>query len=307
MSYRQVSPELQAIAQKNLNEDPKRRDEDIKHIKEWLKKQPHLNARDDDQWILTFLRGCKFSLEKTKQKLDMFYTMRSALPEIFTNRDPFAPIAQKYLNSAAVVQLPERDPEGRRVTLLRAGKLAPGTFQPEEQAKVDFMSGDATLWEDDTTVICGEVLIQDMQGATMAHFTAMSPWLMRRIMTCYQEAYPLRPKGFHVINSHPGLEKIFSFFEGFLKEKFKKRMFIHPNLESLHKHVPKKILPEEYGGEAGPIEKLQNMWKERVERNAAFFKEDEKYGVDESKRPGKPKTHTDLFGVEGSFRQLTVD
>ncbi|XP_049942692.1 retinol-binding protein pinta-like [Schistocerca serialis cubense] len=100
MSYRQISPELQAIAQKNLNEDPKRRDEDIKHIKEWLKKQPHLKARDDDQWILTFLRGCKFSLEKTKHKLDMFYTMRSALPEIFINRDPFSPIAQKYLNSA---------------------------------------------------------------------------------------------------------------------------------------------------------------------------------------------------------------
>ncbi|XP_049767632.1 retinol-binding protein pinta-like [Schistocerca cancellata] len=307
MSYRQVSPELQAIAQKNLNEDPKRRDEDIKHIKEWLKKQPHLNARDDDQWILTFLRGCKFSLEKTKQKLDMYYTMRSALPEIFTNRDPFAPIAQKYLNSAVVVQLPERDAEGRRVTVIRMGKLPPGTLPPQETSKVDFMSSDATLWEDDPTVICGEVLIHDMQGATLGHFTAMSPWLLRRMTTCYQEAYPLRPKAFHAINSHPGVEKIFSFFESFLKEKMKKRIFIHSNLESLYKHVPKKILPEEYGGEAGPIEKLENAWKERIERNAAFFKEDEKYGVDESKRPGKPKTHTDLFGVEGSFRQLSVD
>lgn len=36
---------------------------------------------------MTFLRGCKFSLEKTKQKLDMYFTMRTAVPEFFANRD----------------------------------------------------------------------------------------------------------------------------------------------------------------------------------------------------------------------------
>jgi hypothetical protein len=28
----------------------------------------------DDQRLTTFLRGCKFSLEKVKQKLDMYYS-----------------------------------------------------------------------------------------------------------------------------------------------------------------------------------------------------------------------------------------
>jgi hypothetical protein len=45
----------------------------------------------DTQWLTTFLRGCKFSLERTKEKLDMFYTLRTALPEIFKNRDPMLP------------------------------------------------------------------------------------------------------------------------------------------------------------------------------------------------------------------------
>lgn len=38
-----------------------------------------------------------------------------------------------------------------------------------------------------------------------------------------------------------------------------------------------------------------------------WFLADASSGVDEKKRPGKPKTSQDLFGLEGSFRQLTVD
>lgn len=41
----------------------------------------------DDDRLRTFLRGCKFSLEKVKKKLDMYYTMRNAVPEFFANRD----------------------------------------------------------------------------------------------------------------------------------------------------------------------------------------------------------------------------
>ncbi len=37
----------------------------------------HINKffmQTDDQRLTTFLRGCKFSLEKVKQKLDMYYS-----------------------------------------------------------------------------------------------------------------------------------------------------------------------------------------------------------------------------------------
>ena len=34
--------EIETIAKEKLNEDPKRRDADIRAIKEWMRKQPHL-------------------------------------------------------------------------------------------------------------------------------------------------------------------------------------------------------------------------------------------------------------------------
>ena len=49
-------------------------------------------------------------------------------------------------------------------------------------------------------------------------------------------------------------------------------------------------------------------WKKKVEARKSWFLEDEKYRSDEKKRPGgRPKTQEDLFGLDGSFRQLSVD
>ena len=51
----------------------------------------------DDQFLIAFLRGTKFSLERTKEKLDMHYTLKTITPELYAKRDPFAPEVQKIL------------------------------------------------------------------------------------------------------------------------------------------------------------------------------------------------------------------
>jgi hypothetical protein len=52
----------------------------------------------DNQRIMTFLRGCKFSLEKVKRKLDMYFTMRAAVPEFFKDRDVTRPELKAILD-----------------------------------------------------------------------------------------------------------------------------------------------------------------------------------------------------------------
>lgn len=85
-NIRVLSPELAKIAINELNEKPDKVQSEIDSLKEWIRKTPHLNARTDDQFLLTFLRGCKHSIEKTKQKLDLFYTSRTFMPELMLNR-----------------------------------------------------------------------------------------------------------------------------------------------------------------------------------------------------------------------------
>lgn len=49
------------------------------------------------------------------------------------------------------------------------------------------------------------------------------------------------------------------------------------------------------------------QWYEKLVSYKGWFKEQETIKADELKRPGKPKTHDDLFGMEGSFKQLSID
>lgn len=78
-------------------------------------------------------------------------------------------------------------------------------------------------------------------------------------------------------------------------------------MDALFKVIPRKLLPKEYGGDAGPIQELVDNLEKMLIENREFFIEDDKYGVDEKKRIGKPKNSETLFGIDGTFRQLAID
>lgn len=86
-NIREISVELQEAAKRKLNEVPERIEADLQALKTWIDQQPHLNPRTDDQFLVAFLRGCKYSLEKTKAKLDKYYTLRTKYPELFNVTD----------------------------------------------------------------------------------------------------------------------------------------------------------------------------------------------------------------------------
>jgi hypothetical protein len=97
LNIRELSPALKKYAEENLNEDSKQTPEMINQIRDWIKKSPHLKIKDDPQSFLTFLRGKKFSLEKTKQLIDNFYSMFELMPEVLRNRDPFNPNLKRLI------------------------------------------------------------------------------------------------------------------------------------------------------------------------------------------------------------------
>lgn len=95
-----LSAELQKVAIEELDEVPARIPEDLQALRDWIRKQPHLRARTDDHHLLQFLRGCKFSLEKAKEKIDNFYYLRSKYPEFLLPTDIDATKFRRYHSNA---------------------------------------------------------------------------------------------------------------------------------------------------------------------------------------------------------------
>ena len=302
--------DLEKAAKDNLGEDKARLKDDIKALKSWIKKSPHLHSiRQDDAYLTMFLRGCKFSLERTKEKLDFHHTVRGSLPTWFDNWDPRQQHLQTILKTGMYLPLRGYDKHGRGVVLMRNGVSDPNTSKQEDEFKVSTMIMEQAFDGDAQASICGIVLIQDMAGMTASHALKMNPVVAKKAMTVWQDAYPARPKALHFINMPPVIESVYKMFEGFQKEKMKARNHVHPkgDLSKMQEDVGLDILPKEYGGTNGTIAELTDYWVKQIDDKREWLIEQTKYKTDEAKRPGKPKLHSDIFGIEGSFRKLEID
>ncbi|XP_038208489.1 clavesin-2-like [Zerene cesonia] len=308
MSIRALSPELAEKARLELNEDSNRLQSDIQHIKDWLSKQPHLRARTDDQFIVAFLRGCKFSLERTKEKIDLYYSLRSLAPELFSIQPKDARF-KEIMSLGAYVILPNSCASDKtRITLLRLGRLDTNKFSLIDMLAAANHLEKITLVNDDESMIHGRRTIIDLEGVTMAHYVQMTPTTMKKMIVFGQDAAPMRMKGAHYINLPPGFDVVFNAMRSLLNEKNRNRLLVHnKNYDEMYTYIPKDTLPAEYGGNAGTVDQIVDYWMKKVNDFSSWLEEDIKYGSDEAKRPGKPNTAAELFGVDGSFRQLEFD
>lgn len=74
------------------------------------------------------------------------------------------------------------------------------------------------------TQVAGTVVILDMAGLSLHHARFFTPYYAKRTVDVVQETFPLRFKGFHVVNEPFYFDAIMAVLKPFLKDKIKKRV-----------------------------------------------------------------------------------
>lgn len=155
-----------------------------------------------------------------------------------------------------------------------------------------------------------------MNGIKAGQLTQFSPKLIEKLIFITQDALPVRQRAFHFINLPPGMTTFLNLFKSLLNKRNENRaqdsileIYAHgSDLEKLFKYIPKRIFPEDYGGDGPAISALVIDWKRKFKEYESHFLEDEKYGTDESKRPkgSKAKLIKEAEMV-GTFKKLNID
>lgn len=220
---RPLSKELQHVAKVELNEDPERIDEYLKTLREWIAKTPYLKARTEDTFLIVFLRGCKFNLEKAKAKLDAFYTNRAKMPEVFKNRK-VTPGILEIARSGCLTVLPRKNgPTGPSTVLVRPG-LFTKSFRIYDVLKLIAMAQDMYLIEDDHSSVVGCTLIVDLDHTPLWLLPQLSVSLVKQMMLNWFQGNPSRFKAFYVVNMKTFLSHLLNLMKKFLPEKLRSRV-----------------------------------------------------------------------------------
>uniref|UniRef100_A0A336LTX9 CSON004507 protein n=1 Tax=Culicoides sonorensis TaxID=179676 RepID=A0A336LTX9_CULSO len=315
---RPLTTELNQIALRDLNESSERIQNDVETIRNWMHQIGYIRGREDAQFIIAFLRGCKFSLERTKEKIDLFYTGRFIVPEFYNGKRYQDERIIELLKLGLSIPLPQtKFSDSPRVVLIRSCSFDHTKVHIREIMRMACMMSEIMLIEDDNFIVAGLINVIDMVGASksLGYVGQFTPTLIKHIAYVTQDAMPVRLKQMHFLNPPPTFDSVFQFFKTLFNKKNSERaedtklvLECHgTNMDGLFRFIPQKLFPNEYGGEAGTIDELMSVWEEKFKKYRGYFEEDENYGTIEKLRPNPLKNNSNLYGVDGSFRQLNVD
>ncbi|CAH0399448.1 unnamed protein product [Chilo suppressalis] len=284
---------------------------DLVNIKNWLCKQPHLPHDVDETLLRRFLASSGYSMERAKRTIDLFFTIRSNSPEIFSMRDPWSAEIRRVFEITDLIPLPKKTNENYKVFLYRLRSPDMDLFNFVDAVKTFFMLADTRLTEEDD-IPDGEIPIFDSANVSLKFIPKINLSVMRKYMLYSQEALPIRLKQVHVINAPAYIGKIHAICKPFLKAEVAKMIKFHePNSDTLYKDIPRELLPDEYGGKAGCLDDIKRHWVKRMEAKRDWFlSSDKRWAVEESLRPpaacADPRARS-VRDLPGSFRSLAFD
>ncbi|XP_037930753.1 alpha-tocopherol transfer protein-like [Teleopsis dalmanni] len=314
----QIPENVQKTAKRELREDKSTREQSLEQFRNWIRKNKDLhNVRDDDTFLLRFLRAKKFSVPMAEQTLLKYLNIRRTFPHMSTELDHLSVTMNDIITNGYIFASPRRDKNGRRVVIINAKGFNPKMYTSSDQAKAHFLTYEC-LMEDQETQITGITHIGDFSGVMTAHVTNWNPTEFAKVFKWGEQSLPMRHKEIHLVNVPSTLKWLIDFVKNRVSSKIRDRLTIYTNEADLVKTVDAHCLPRELGGEI-PMKAMIQMWKAELasKREMILRIDNSKLLSDRgiqgkgSYTPEKASNGTNFVSqiesIAGSFRKLEFD
>ncbi|KAJ3626957.1 hypothetical protein Zmor_004093 [Zophobas morio] len=278
--------------------------EDVRKVKEWIKKQPHFPEVMADNKIKNFIILNKGNVERSKEKIENYYNVRSRLPEIFDNIHPKLPYMEKVKESVFFVPLPKLTKEHYRVFFYKIRDV----YLAESIEMVHFLR---LLWNiqqirliEDVTY--GDMFVFDGKNTTLQFMLKATPMILYKMMFLLQQLFSNRLKAVYIINAPPFTEKLLAILRSVLKPKLIERIHFCENSDVLVEKIGSEVLPIDYGGKENSLEELQEKLHQKFKEREDYFTQLDKLRINRALKPQTLK-NDEMYGLPGNFKNLEID
>ncbi|CAN8008762.1 unnamed protein product [Ixodes pacificus] len=243
-------------------------------LEELIDKDRSLNANKADEFLLRFLRFDRLDPKRAFRTLKLYYVNRHKERDLFRNLLP-SQLGHVFLRNLMVL-LPERDPSGRLVLVLR-----PGSWNPSQVPFLDVARALLLCFEyamrRSSAQLRGLCMIFDMDGWSYDHMTNV-PASRIKALSGVLAGYPIKNRRWDIVKQSYIFNVFFKMLTPFLDATALSKIHFHGwDLHKLHHRFPVKMLPEELGGTRGPLSSAE--FYERLRAKEASFAEEFRYGI----------------------------
>lgn len=278
--------------------------ETIGTLEKWAESQHHFPEKPNEKLLRFLILLNKFSIERAKQKLDMYYTIRSLMPEFF-NASPLAPDTVLQSKVMYCVVLPKPTPDCKRVVYCQINpEYEPKFYNHELEVAIFFNLLELLMQRDK----CYNFhFVFDCAGARAAHLAKFSPMVLKKSSVVLEKVYSNRVSSFHIVNFPPFLEALFNtVVKPAFGPKIRERIHVHSGTNVLLDIFGKSIMPKDIGGDARSLAELNDFMLKLYESDKDRFDALRSLRVNESLRP-QPLMNDEILGYYGNFRKICVD
>ncbi|KAG6450369.1 alpha-tocopherol transfer protein-like [Manduca sexta] len=235
-------------AENELRETPEIVKQSLDELRQLLKEDKSLFVPvEKDEFLLKFLRPCKFYPESALKKIQAYYKFRQTHSNYCHDLLPSA--VRTPFDHSIVSILSPRDQHGRRIMVVESGERWNPRLVPLKDTFRGLQLGLEAAMAEEQTQVCGVVAIMDMKGLSFTHVMQFTPSYAKMMVEWIQECVPVRLKAVHIINQPYIFNMLFALFKPFMREKLRARIYLHgSDMRSLRAHIDAKALRKRHGG-----------------------------------------------------------